>query len=139
MPLPRFTPGKGPLGTHCTRGWVGPRAGLHTEVREKIICPCRGSNLDRPVVQSLLPNRSPSQTQKRGPSKYEAVVLTNRPPRQSVNYVLCNYVNLILYLLHYVSHIDQWSRKYSHTLGCARDAPVGCGKNINHVGLAPIE
>jgi hypothetical protein len=39
--------------THCTGGWVDPRAGLDTEVRERISCPCRGSNLDRPFVQSV--------------------------------------------------------------------------------------
>jgi hypothetical protein len=44
-------PGKGPPGTHCTGGWVGPRAGLDTEARGKIRCLCRGSNPDRPVVQ----------------------------------------------------------------------------------------
>jgi hypothetical protein len=43
-----------PLGTHCTGGWVGLRAGLDTEVRGKILCPCRGSNPDRPVVQSVV-------------------------------------------------------------------------------------
>jgi hypothetical protein len=32
---------------------VGPRAGLDTEVRGKISCLCRGSNLDRPVVESV--------------------------------------------------------------------------------------
>jgi hypothetical protein len=30
---------------------MGPRAGLDTEARGKILCPCRGSNPDRPVVQ----------------------------------------------------------------------------------------
>jgi hypothetical protein len=50
---PRFTPGERTPGTHCTGGWVGPRAGLETEVRRKILCPCRGSNPDRPVVQSV--------------------------------------------------------------------------------------
>jgi hypothetical protein len=34
-------------GTHCTRGWVGPRAGLDAGARRKILCPCRGSNPDR--------------------------------------------------------------------------------------------
>jgi hypothetical protein len=29
---------------------VDPIAGLDTEVRGKILCPCRGSNLDRPAV-----------------------------------------------------------------------------------------
>jgi hypothetical protein len=40
-------------GTHCTGGWVGPRAGLDTEAREKPFRLCRGSNLDRPVVQPV--------------------------------------------------------------------------------------
>jgi hypothetical protein len=44
-PRPRFTP----FGTHWIRGWVGPRAGLDAEARRKILCPCRGSNPDRPV------------------------------------------------------------------------------------------
>jgi hypothetical protein len=39
-------PGERTSGTHCTGGWVGPRAGLDTEAREKILCPCRGSNPD---------------------------------------------------------------------------------------------
>jgi hypothetical protein len=38
-------------GTHCTGGWVGPRAGLDTEATGKISCLCRGSNLDLPVVR----------------------------------------------------------------------------------------
>jgi hypothetical protein len=33
---------------------VGLRAGLDTEVRGEIICPYRGSNSDRPVVQSVV-------------------------------------------------------------------------------------
>jgi hypothetical protein len=49
-----FCPGERTPGTHCTGGWVGPRAGLDTEVRGKILCPCRGSNLDRPVIQSVV-------------------------------------------------------------------------------------
>jgi hypothetical protein len=43
-----------PPGTHCTGGWVGLRAGLDTKVRGKILCPYRGSNPDRPVVQSVV-------------------------------------------------------------------------------------
>jgi hypothetical protein len=33
---------------------VGPRAGLDTEARGKILCPRRGSNPDRPVVQPVV-------------------------------------------------------------------------------------
>jgi hypothetical protein len=46
-------PGKGPTGTHCTGDWVGPRVGLDTQFRGKFSCLCRGSKLDRPVVQSV--------------------------------------------------------------------------------------
>jgi hypothetical protein len=49
-----FTPGERTPGTHCTVGWMGPRAGLDTEARGKILCPCRGSNPDRPVVQPVV-------------------------------------------------------------------------------------
>jgi hypothetical protein len=49
-----FTPGERTPGTNCTGGWVGPRAGLDTEVRGKILYKCRGSNPDRPVVQSVV-------------------------------------------------------------------------------------
>jgi hypothetical protein len=49
-----FTPGERTSGTHCTGGWVGPRAGLDTEDRGKILCPCRVSNPDRPVVQPVV-------------------------------------------------------------------------------------
>jgi hypothetical protein len=41
-------------GTHWIGGWVGPRAGLNTGARRKILCPCRGSNLDRPIVQPVV-------------------------------------------------------------------------------------
>jgi hypothetical protein len=34
--------GKGPPGTHCTGGWVDPRAGLDTEAGGKIISPLLG-------------------------------------------------------------------------------------------------
>jgi hypothetical protein len=47
-------PGERTPGTHCTGGWVGPRAGLDTEDRGKIHCLCRGSNPDRPVVQPVV-------------------------------------------------------------------------------------
>jgi hypothetical protein len=52
-PRPRFSPGERTPGTHCTGGWVGPRAGLDTEVRGKILCLYHGSNPDLPVVQPV--------------------------------------------------------------------------------------
>jgi hypothetical protein len=49
-PRPRFTP----FGTHWIRGWVGPRAGPDAAARRKILCPCRGSNPDRPARSQTL-------------------------------------------------------------------------------------
>jgi hypothetical protein len=37
-----FTPGERTPGTHCTGDWVGPRAGLDTEDRGKILSPLPG-------------------------------------------------------------------------------------------------
>jgi hypothetical protein len=48
-PRPRFTPGERTPGTHWIGGWVGFRAGLDAGARRKILCPCRGSNPDRPA------------------------------------------------------------------------------------------
>jgi hypothetical protein len=42
IPLPRFRPGERVSGTHCTGGWVGPRAGLDTEATGKILSPLPG-------------------------------------------------------------------------------------------------
>jgi hypothetical protein len=47
-------PGERTPGTHYTGGWIGLRAGLDTDVRGKILCPCRGSNPDRPVAQTVV-------------------------------------------------------------------------------------
>jgi hypothetical protein len=38
-PCRAFTPGERTPGTHCTGGWLGPRANLDTEDRGKILCP----------------------------------------------------------------------------------------------------
>jgi hypothetical protein len=40
-PRPRFTPEERTPGTHCTGGWVDPRAGLDTEARGKMLLPLR--------------------------------------------------------------------------------------------------
>jgi hypothetical protein len=53
-PRPCFTPGERIPGTHCTGGWVGPRAGLDAEARGKILCLCRESNPGRPVRSQTL-------------------------------------------------------------------------------------
>jgi hypothetical protein len=47
-------PGERTPGTHCTGGWVGPRACLDSETRGKIPCPCQGLNPDHLVVQSVV-------------------------------------------------------------------------------------
>jgi hypothetical protein len=52
-PQPRFTPGKWTPCTHCTGGWVCPTTGLDSEARVKVLCLCRGSNLDHLVVLSV--------------------------------------------------------------------------------------
>jgi hypothetical protein len=49
-----FTPAERTPGTHCTGGWVGPRAGLDAEARGKILCHCRGSNPGRAVRSQTL-------------------------------------------------------------------------------------
>jgi hypothetical protein len=54
---PRFTPGDRTSGTHWTGGWVGPRAGLDTEARGKILCPCRESNVRDKVTITCLETR----------------------------------------------------------------------------------
>jgi hypothetical protein len=40
-PTALYTRGKDP-GTHCTGGWVGPKAGLDSEVTVKILLPLPG-------------------------------------------------------------------------------------------------
>jgi hypothetical protein len=53
-PRPRFTPGKRTPGTHLAWACVGPRAGLDTEAREKILYLCRGLNPFHPFRSQTL-------------------------------------------------------------------------------------
>jgi hypothetical protein len=53
-PRPRFTPGERTPDTHWVGGWVGLTAGLDAGARRKILCPCRGSNFDHPIVQPVV-------------------------------------------------------------------------------------
>jgi hypothetical protein len=50
-----FTPVESTPGTHCTGGWVGPRAGLDTQVGGKIL-------LSLPGIESRSPGR-PARSQ----------------------------------------------------------------------------
>jgi hypothetical protein len=47
-------PGKGSPGTHWIGGWVGPRVGLDTEARGKILCLCGESNPGSKVCSQKL-------------------------------------------------------------------------------------
>jgi hypothetical protein len=52
-PAALYPRGKDPR-YHWIGGWVGPRVGLDAGARRKILCPCRGSNPDRPARSHLI-------------------------------------------------------------------------------------
>jgi hypothetical protein len=53
-PRPRFTPGKGPpVPIGWEAGWASEPVWTQ-RLEEKSLCPCRGSNLDRPIVQPVV-------------------------------------------------------------------------------------
>jgi hypothetical protein len=53
MRRPRFSLRERTSGTHCTGCCVGLRAGVDTDAKGKNRCLCRGSKVDRPVVQPV--------------------------------------------------------------------------------------
>jgi hypothetical protein len=55
-----LSPGDRNPGTHCTGGWVGPRAGLDTEVREKSFAPAGDRT---PIARSSSKVRTSQKTQ----------------------------------------------------------------------------
>jgi hypothetical protein len=52
-PRPHFTPRERTTSTHCTGGWVGPRADLDTEARVKILSPLLRIEPRSPSSQTL--------------------------------------------------------------------------------------
>jgi hypothetical protein len=92
-PRPRFTSGKD-KGTHWIEGWVGLRAGLDTEAKEKILCICRGSNLGRPVCSQTLNWRSYPSSYKLSIEKHE--------------------ITLFLLHIHLVYSVSKMITKYCH-------------------------
>jgi hypothetical protein len=61
-PWSRFTPGERARGTHCTGGWVGPRAGLDAKTKEKNPLPLSGIEPRPNIPLRLLPNNLHSKT-----------------------------------------------------------------------------
>jgi hypothetical protein len=70
--------------THCSGGWVGPRAGLDAGARRKILC--RGSNLDHPARSQTLYCLS-----YRGSSRFYCSSNTEKAGIQGVK--ITNYLN----------------------------------------------
>jgi hypothetical protein len=102
-PRPRFTSVERTPGTHCTGGWVGPRAGLDTEVRGKIICPCRGSNPGRPVVQPVV--RHYSAWANPAPPQFRYLWYTPKTRGKTVKRNIWKLVNVHLNISQYVTYI----------------------------------
>jgi hypothetical protein len=72
-------PRKWTHSTHWTEDWVGPKAGLDTEARGKIICLCQGSNLGRTFWDVIHLNYSAGKNTNMYPvwSRMDAGELTN--------------------------------------------------------------
>jgi hypothetical protein len=92
-----FTPWERTPSTHCTGGWVGTRAGLDREATGKILCLCRGSNPNRPVVQPVV--RHYTAWANPAPSSY--IAYTN------IKLCVCMYVIMYVCILctYYVYYV----------------------------------
>jgi hypothetical protein len=60
-PQPRFTPGERTPSTHWTGGWVGLRAGVDTEAREKTLSSAGDRTLDMQSVARRYTERAVKQ------------------------------------------------------------------------------
>jgi hypothetical protein len=99
-PAALYPRGKDP-GTHWRGGWVGPRAGLDTEDRGKIRCPCQGSNPDRPVVQPVVRHYTDWATRLHCIYKYCLYTVHNKIFMSHCNYWICISFIIILWALNY--------------------------------------
>jgi hypothetical protein len=92
MPQLCFSPGERTSSTHCTGGWVGPRAGLDTEARGKILSPLLG-------IEPQLHGR-PARSQTLYWLSYQWhqwIDLLNQIPE--VYTTLTKYIKTVLYLI----------------------------------------
>jgi hypothetical protein len=99
-------PGKGPPGTHCTGGWVGPSAGLNTEVRGKIFLPLPG-----------IEPRSPGR-----PARSQTLYWLSYPGSALTNYASINLQISILWVVtddhvHFIcTPLNPWCLMIRHYL-----------------------
>jgi hypothetical protein len=96
-PQPRFTPGERTPGTHCTGGWVGPRADLDTDAEEK----CLASAGDRTSIA-------------RSSSPQPDTILTELPASCSLLYLKLKF------LFVHSCHCEWLHRCTVHTVQCLR-------------------
>jgi hypothetical protein len=102
-PQPRFTPEERTPGTHCTGGWVGPRAGMDAEVRRKILSL---SGIEpRPSSQTLYCLSYPSSRRQSVPQNILFVAATlPLPPRSSHHSLLIKTPPIVCSLNIWKSH-----------------------------------
>jgi hypothetical protein len=94
--------------THCTGGWVGPRAGLDTEARGKILWLCWVSNSDRLLCSQTLYWATPAPSYFLLGSVYWLLMLPddNKVMRDAYYKVDCSVLSL--------SFVDEWKEVACH-------------------------